>query len=146
MVGINSVIFSPSGGSVGVGFDIPAATAKIDHRYAHQAGSHHPRLAWRRDPGRDARYRRCSRTEGAQRRARCQILQGGPAASSGLKAGDLITAVNGKTIKNGRELVQSIGDLAPGTSVQLDIVRKAQTKQVALTLGTMPAQQQTPPA
>ena len=69
-----------------------------------------------------------------------------PPPRAGLKAGDVITAVNGKTIKDGRQLVQDIGDLAPGASVHLDVLRKAQTKQVALTLGTMPAQQQTPPA
>ena len=146
VVGINSVIFSPSGGSVGVGFDIPAATAKSITDTLIKQG--HITRGWLGIEIQDVTPDIAAALGQKEPTGAlvAQILPNGPAASSGLKAGDLITAVNGKTIKDGRQLVQDIGDLAPGASVHLDVLRKAQTKQVALTLGTMPAQQQTPPA
>jgi serine protease Do len=146
VVGINSVIFSPSGGSVGIGFDIPADTAKAITDTLIAQG--HITRGWLGVEIQDVTPDIAAGlgVKDAKGALVAQILPNSPAASSGLKAGDLITGVNGKTIKDGRQLVQEIGDLAPGTSVQLDVLRKAQTKQVALTLGTMPAQQQTPPA
>jgi len=146
VVGINSVIFSPSGGSVGVGFDIPAATAKSITDTLIKQG--HITRGWLGVEIQDVTPDIAAALGQKEPKGAlvAQILPNSPAASAGLKAGDLITGVNGKTIKDGRQLVQEIGDLAPGTSVSLDVLRKAKTKQVALTLGTMPAQQQTPPA
>jgi len=146
VVGINSVIFSPSGGSVGVGFDIPATTAKSITDTLIKQG--HITRGWLGVEIQDVTPDIAAALGQKEPKGAlvARILPGSPAADSGLKAGDLITAVNGKTIKDGRQLVQDIGDLAPGTSVHLDVLRKAQTKQVALTLGTMPAQEQTPPA
>ena len=75
-----------------------------------------------------------------------QPEQGGPAASAGMQPGDVITAVNGTTVKDARGLAQEIATLAPGTSVKLDILRHGSPQTITLTLGTMPQQQQTPPA
>jgi len=62
----------------------------------------------------------------------------GPAAKAGIESGDVITAVNGETVKDARELARTIGGLAPGAAVKLDVLHKGQDKVVNLTLGQLP--------
>ena len=58
VIGVNTAIYSPSGGSVGIGFDIPADTAKTRRRPAQGQRPRHPRLARRADPAGDRGHRR----------------------------------------------------------------------------------------
>jgi serine protease Do len=67
---------------------------------------------------------------------------GSPAAKAGIEAGDVITAVNGKAVKDSRDLARQVGALAPGSQVKFDVLRKGQQKTVDLTLGTMPNDRQ----
>ena len=62
----------------------------------------------------------------------------GPAAKAGIQSGDVITAVNGETVKDARELARTIGGLAPGAAVKLNVLHKGQDKVVNLTLGQLP--------
>jgi serine protease Do len=62
----------------------------------------------------------------------------GPAAKAGIESGDVITAVNGETVKDARELARTIGGLAPGNSVKLNVLHKGEDKVVSLTLGQLP--------
>ena len=62
----------------------------------------------------------------------------GPAAKAGVASGDVITAVNGQSIKDARELARVIGNLAPGSAVKLDMLRSGKSKVVDLTLGQLP--------
>jgi serine protease Do len=62
----------------------------------------------------------------------------GPAAKAGIESGDVITAVNGETVKDARELARTIGGLAPGAAVKLNVLHKGQDKVVNLTLGQLP--------
>jgi serine protease Do len=66
---------------------------------------------------------------------------GSPAAKAGIKAGDVITAVNGQPVKDARDLVKRIGAMAPGSSVKLDIFRKGSTEAMTVTLGEVPNEQ-----
>jgi serine protease Do len=61
-----------------------------------------------------------------------------PAMKAGIEAGDVITAVDGKEVKDARDLAKKIGALAPKTSVKLSLVHKGSQKTVTLTLGEMP--------
>ena len=67
---------------------------------------------------------------------------GSPAAKAGIQSGDVITALNGTTIKDSRDLAQKVAMLAPGSSAKLDILRKGESKTITVTLGEMPNQQQ----
>jgi serine protease Do len=67
---------------------------------------------------------------------------GSPAAKAGVQAGDVITAVNGNTVKNARDLARSIATIQPNSAVKLDILRNGQSQTVSVTLGTMPGDQQ----
>jgi serine protease Do len=62
----------------------------------------------------------------------------GPAAKAGIESGDVITAVNGEAVKDARELARTIGGLAPGNAVKLNVLHKGQDKVVNLTLGQLP--------
>ena len=63
-----------------------------------------------------------------------------PAAKAGLKAGDIITAFNGKSVANAGVLTAFVTQSHPGDTVRLTIQRKGATQKITLTLGTQPAQ------
>jgi serine protease Do len=67
---------------------------------------------------------------------------GSPAAKAGIMAGDVITSVNGKDMKDSRELARTISAMAPGSSVKLGIVRKGEEKTVSFKLGELPGERQ----
>ncbi|MGE4257712.1 MAG: PDZ domain-containing protein [Xanthobacteraceae bacterium] len=69
-------------------------------------------------------------------------LKDGPAAKAGILAGDVITALNGASIKDAHDLAKQVGEMAPGGTVKLTIWRKGEEKSFSLTLGEMPKQQE----
>jgi len=138
VIGVNTAIFSPSGGSVGIGFDIPAATAKMV-------------VAQLKDKGYVTRGWMGVQVQGVtkdiadglgMKTAQGAIVDepqaGSPAAKAGLKAGDVILAVDGNEMKDGRDLARTIAGMAPGTEVKLDIWHNGETKTASLTLGLLP--------
>jgi serine protease Do len=142
VIGVNTAIFSPSGGSVGIGFDIPASTAKLV-------------IAQLKDKGTVTRGWLGVQVQPVSaeiadslglKEARGAIVDnpqdGSPAAKAGIEAGDVITAVNGTAIKDSRDLARTIATLAPGTSVKLDVVHKGDSKTVTLALGQLPNEKQ----
>ncbi len=138
VIGINTAIFSPSGGSVGIGFDIPAQTAKLivaqlkEHGYVNRAW-----LGVQIQPV-TADIAGSLGMKTAEGALVDQPQSDSPAAKAGITAGDVITAVNSKAIKGSRELAQTIGMMMPGTTVKLTLLHKGETKTMDLTLGKMP--------
>ena len=142
VIGVNTAIYSPSGGSVGIGFDIPAETARLV-------------VAQLKDSGRVTRgwigvqiqpvtadIADSLGMKQAQGAIVADPQAGGPAAKAGIEAGDVITALNGTPVKDSREVARKIGALAPGSAVKLDILRNGATKTVTVTLGEMPKDRQ----
>jgi serine protease Do len=141
VIGINTAIFSPSGGSVGIGFDIPADTAK--RVIAQLKDSGHVTRGWlgvQIQPVTTgiANSLGLKKAEGA---IVDSAQDGSPAARAGVQAGDVITAVNGTPVKDARDLARTIGMLAPNASVKLDILRQGEATTVTVTLARMPDQQ-----
>jgi serine protease Do len=135
VIGINTAIYSPSGGSVGIGFDIPADTAKMVVAQLKDKGrvtrgwmgvSVQPVMAGIADS------LGLKKAEGA---LVDEPQPGSPAAKAGILAGDVVMAVDGHDVKDSRDLARQIGAMAPGTSAQLSIWRKGETKTVSLTIG-----------
>jgi serine protease Do len=142
VIGINTAIYSPSGGSVGIGFDIPADTAKIVIAELKAHGSvTRGWLGVQIQPVTPAMAESLGMAK-AQGAIVDSAQSGSPAAEAGLEAGDVITAVNGSPIKDARDLARRIAMLAPGSAIKLDILRQGQTRSVSVTLATMPDQQQ----
>jgi serine protease Do len=71
-----------------------------------------------------------------------EVKPDSPAAKAGLESGDVITAVNGASAKDARELTRTIGAAAPKSTVKLDILRSGQTKSLEVALGQIPDEHQ----
>ena len=142
VIGVNTAIFSPSGGSVGIGFDIPAETAKMVVAQLKDHG--HVTRGW---IGVQVQPVTADIADSlGLKQAQGAIVDApqpnSPAAKAGIKAGDVITAINGTPVKDSRDLARRIGMTAPGTSVKLDIVREGKSQTLTMTLGEMPTERQ----
>jgi serine protease Do len=138
VMGVNTAIYSPSGGSVGIAFSIPASTVKTVIAQLKDKGS--VSRGWigvqiQPVTADIADSLGLKKAEGA---LVAEPQANGPAAKAGIESGDVITAVNGETVKDARELARTIGALAPGNAVKLNVLHKGQDKVVNLTLGQLP--------
>jgi len=142
VIGVNTAIFSPSGGSVGIAFAIPAETVKNV-------------VAQLRDKGTVTRgwigvqiqpvTPDIADSMGLKQATGALVAEpqaGSPAAKAGIQSGDVITSVDGQDIHDARELARRIGTMAPGITVQLGVIHQGENKTLSLTLGTLPAEKQ----
>jgi len=139
VIGVNTAIFSPSGGSVGIAFAIPADTVNSVITQLREHGS--VTRGWigvQIQPVTQdiADSLGLKKAEGA---LVAEPQKDSPAVKAGIEAGDVITAVDGKPIKDARDLAKKIGALSPKTSVKLSVLHKGSEKTITLTLGEMPA-------
>ncbi len=137
VVGINTAIFSPSGGNVGIAFAIPASVAKdVVQDLIKDGKVERGWLGVQIQPvSKDiAESLGLSEAKGALVVA---PQAGSPGDKAGIKQGDIITAVNGDPIKDARELSRRIGALAPNTKVELSLWRNGKSQSVSVTLGDL---------
>ncbi len=137
VVGVNTAIYSPSGGSVGIGFAIPATTVdRVVSELEHGGVVEHGYLGVQIQPvGPDmAEALGLKKAEGA---IVDKTMPGTPAADAGLKPGDVITMVNGKEVKDAGDLTREIGMMKPGDKVQLTYTRDGAEKTADVTLGSL---------
>jgi len=142
VVGVNTAIYSPSGGSVGIAFSIPAPTVQSVVAQLKDKGSvNRGWIGVQIQPVTQdiADSMGLKKTEGA---LVAEPQANGPAAKAGIESGDVITAVNGEAIKDARELARTIGTFAPGTAVKLNVLHRGKDTVVNLTLGQLPNAQQ----
>ena len=142
VVGINTAIYSPSGGNVGIAFDIPASTAQQvitalkDHGnvvrgwLGVQIQEVTPAIA-------DSLH--LDKAAGA---LVAQPEDNSPASQAGIRAGDTIVSVNGQSVKGPRDLALTIANNAPGTTVTLGVWRDGSAQDIKVDLGTMPGAKQ----
>ncbi|CDX11836.1 putative periplasmic serine endoprotease DegP-like [Mesorhizobium plurifarium] len=139
VVGINTAIFSPSGGSVGIAFDIPASTAKQVVQDLMKNGS--VQRGWL---GVEIQPVTSDIAESLGLKSDKGALvssaqDGGPGKKAGIVAGDVITQVDGKDVASPKELARMIGAFAPGKSVDVTVWRNGKNETVKVDLGTLPA-------
>jgi len=142
VVGVNTAIFSPSGGSVGIAFAIPSDTVKTVVAQLKDHG--HVTRGWigvqiQTVTPDIADSLGLKKAEGA---LVAEPQAGSPAAKAGIKAGDVITQVNGKAVKDSRDLAKTIGAMAPGTKIDLVVLQGGSEKSMSLTLGELPNQKE----
>src|SRR6195952_3818186 len=138
VMGVNTAIYSPSGGSVGIAFSIPASTVKSVIAQLKDKGS--VSRGWigvqiQPVTADIADSLGLKKAEGA---LVAEPQANGPAAKAGVESGDVITAVNGEPVKDARELARTIGGLPPGKAVKLNVLHKGEDKVINLTLGQLP--------
>ena len=138
VVGVNTAIFSPSGGSIGIGFAIPAETVKTVVAQLKDKGSvTRGWLGVQIQPVTPdiADSLGLKAAEGA---LVAQPQADSPAAKGGINAGDVITAVDGQPVKDAHELAMKVGAMPPGGSVKIGIWRDGKDQTLTLILGELP--------
>jgi serine protease Do len=137
VIGVNSAIYSPSGGSVGIAFAIPSAMVKDVMTQLKQYGE--VRRGWlgvRIQQVTDgiAQSLGLKRATGA---LVAGITAGGPAAKAGMQNGDLVLAFDSKPVPDSRTLPRMVADAPVGKTVPVEILRKGVHKTVQVTLGRL---------
>ncbi|WP_427025915.1 Do family serine endopeptidase [Aureimonas ureilytica] len=137
VIGINTAIFSPSGGSVGIGFAIPASTAQSVIQSLRESGN--VQRGWlgvqiapvTKDI---AEALGLGSTNGA-----IVTLPDNetPATKAGIRTGDVITAVNGDTVSSPRELARKVAEFKPGASIDVTVWRDNAAQQIKVQLGNL---------
>jgi Do/DeqQ family serine protease len=139
LIGINSQILTPSGGNIGIGFAIPANMAKnvmtqlIEHGQVQRG-----KIGVTIQPVTSdiASSLGLSEVRGALVNS---VEAGSPADKAGVRRGDVITAVNGESIRSGNDLRNEVSQLRPGTTTKLSVVREGKEQTLSVTVGELKA-------
>ena len=134
LIGINSQILTPSGGNIGIGFAIPANMAKnvmtqlIEHGQVHRS-----MIGVTTQPVTSdiASSLGLAQVRGALVNS---VVTGSPAEKAGLRRGDVITAINGESIRTGNDLRNEVSQLLPGTATKLSVIRDGKEQTVNVTV------------
>jgi serine protease Do len=142
VVGMNTAIYSPSGGSVGLAFAVPAATVQTVVDQLQQDG----RVS-RGYLGVQIQPLTKELAQGfglsTERGALVASTQDGtPAEKAGLKSGDVITAVDGEPVANARELTRKIGALKPGAKAEITYLRDGKERTATVALASQPGEKE----
>ena len=140
VIGMNTAIFSPTGGSVGIGFAIPSDLIRTVS--AQLADSGHVTRGYvgvETQPvtGAVAKALRLPDTNGA---LLAGVEPNSPAARAGLEPGDVIAAVNGQRIASPRDLALTVATVPPGQEARFQVVREGQSRDVTVRMGEQPAE------
>ncbi len=142
VIGVNTAIFSPSGGSVGIGFDIPADIAqnvteqlmkgkKITRGYIGatvQDLSEEMASSWG--------------LNGRKGAVVAGLVPGGPAAGAGARPGDVVVSVNGHPVASASELTREVAKVHTGDTLRLEVFRDGKAKTLDIKAGLRPSEEQ----
>lgn len=141
VIGMNTAILSPSGGSIGIGFAIPSdmirtvvsqleKTGKVTRGYI---GVEAQQVS-------DTMQRALHLTDGSGALI-AGVQNDAPASKAGLEPGDVITSVNGQSVKNPRDLAINIAAVQPGDEAKLQVLHNGESKSVSVKVGQLPGEQ-----
>ncbi|MCP3870490.1 MAG: DegQ family serine endoprotease [Gammaproteobacteria bacterium] len=141
VIGVNTAIYSPSGGSVGIGFAIPSSTVKgviaaLKEHGRVERGWLGVQIQSVTDDIATALGR-----ENQQGALVAEVMEKSPAAKAGLKVGDLILAVDGRPVNVMKDLPKMIADTRPEARVDLSVQRKGSRQSIDMIIGAMPSDQ-----
>jgi len=142
VIGMNSMIFSPSGGSVGIGFAIPAS---LIHDVVSQLKEHgrvtRGYLGVNIQPVTPeiASALGIKDSKGA---LVAEVVAGGPASKAGFEQGDIVTAINGVAVDDATDLTRKVATVPAGQVANFNVSRQGKPLQIKVTIGTRPDAQQ----
>jgi len=142
VIGVNTAIFSPSGGNVGIAFDIPADTVKAVVAQLKDHGAVTRGWIGVQIQPVTADIADSLGMKSAHGALVAEPQAGSPAQKAGVTAGDVIVSVNGEEVTDARNLARRISAIAPGTSVKLGVLRNGKEDTFTLTLGELPKERQ----
>ena len=133
LVGINTAIYSRSGGSQGIGFAIPVSLARqvMEQIIANGRVSR----GWLGVSARDVVHETTGAAAGA---ALVAVQRGGPADRAGLRAGDTVVSINGKEVGDTATLINETAALSPGVRAQFKVLRGREAVSLTVELGQRP--------
>ena len=138
LLGINTAIYSRSGGSLGIGFAIPVSTARTVLESIITTGS--VTRGWIGVEPQDVTPE-IAESFGLQQKSGAivaGVLQGGPADKAGIKPGDILVSVNGDDITDTTKLLNTVAQIKPGTPTKVHVVRKGKQFDVNVVIGKRP--------
>ncbi|EDT43135.1 Do family serine endopeptidase [Burkholderia ambifaria] len=138
LLGINTAIYSRSGGSLGIGFAIPVSTARTVLESIITTGS--VTRGWIGVEPQDVTPE-IAESFGLQQKSGAivaGVLQGGPADKAGIKPGDILVSVNGDEITDTTKLLNTVAQIKPGTSTKVHVVRKGKEFDLNVVIGKRP--------
>ncbi|MTV41599.1 Do family serine endopeptidase [Duganella radicis] len=138
LLGINSAIYSQTGGSVGIGFAIPVSTAKSVMEAIIKSG--HVVRGWIGVESQEITPELAA-SFGLQRQSGAIIagvVRNGPADKGGIKPGDILLSVDGKAVADTNSMLNLIAQLAPGGKAKMTVLRKNKETTLDITVGKRP--------
>jgi serine protease Do len=139
VVGINSQIYSRSGGFMGISFSIPMDEAmRVSEQLRANGRVTRGRIGVQIDqvPKEVAESIGLGKAQGALIRG---VEEGSPADKAGIEAGDIITRFDGKSIDKASDLPRLVGNTRPGTRVSVTVFRRGTSKELSITVSELPA-------
>lgn len=133
LVGINTAIFSRSGGSMGIGFAIPTEIVKLVMNGIIKDGK--VRRGWLGIELQSSMKDPTKLSDDTQGVEVMNVMPDGPAAKAGLQKGDIITAMDNKPVNDANTLIQMVARKAPNSVVNLQVMRNKAQSSVNVTLG-----------
>jgi serine protease Do len=138
VIGVNTAIFSPSGGSVGIAFAIPAETVKTVVGQLKDKGKVTRGWIGVQIQPVTADIADSLGMKQAKGALVAEPQEGSPAAKAGIKSGDVIVSLNGEPVPDARTLARRISAMPPGNPVKIGVFRNGQEQQLSMTLGELP--------
>lgn len=138
LLGINTAIYSKTGGSLGIGFAIPAATVRQVMEEIIRAGS--VTRGWLGVEVQDVTPELATSFGLVEARGAliAGVVRGGPADKAGIRPGDVLLALAGKEVANSSGMLNQIAAIRPGDAVEMRVVRRGQEKTLQVTMGKRP--------
>jgi serine protease Do len=138
VVGVTTAIYSPSGGSVGIGFAIPADTVKSVVAQLKETGTVTRGWIGVQVQPVTADIADSLGLQNAEGALVDELQPDGPASKAGIKPGDVIRSVTGEEVKDARDLAKKVAGIAPGQTAALGVLSDGSEKTVTLTVARMP--------
>ena len=141
VIGVNSAIYSPTGGSVGIGFAIPASVAKpITDRLMRGEAIRRGYIGAGLRTLTPEAWEALGQPRNFKGALVDTLTPGAPAETGGLQIGDLVVGVNGRPVADGTEITRAVGAVSPGDSIRMDVLRDGRRQTVTIRAGTRPSE------
>jgi serine protease Do len=137
VIGINTAIYSPSGGSVGIGFAVPSSLAKTVVAQLQQHGRVTRGWLGVQIQPLTPELAKGIGADGAKGALVAAVTENSPAAKAGLKQGDVIARVNGKEMRDAHDLPRVVAETPPGQKLELTVLRNGKEQTLPVTVAEM---------
>ncbi|WP_296600096.1 Do family serine endopeptidase [Phenylobacterium sp.] len=142
VIGVNTAIFSPSGGSVGIGFAIPAEVADSVTKQLINGGKIERGYIGATIQNFTTEMAEAQGLDGQKGAIVADLSPGGPSQRAGVQIGDVVTGVNGVAVKSSSDLTRQVARVRAGETLKLDIIRDGKRQQVNVRSGTRPSERE----